>query len=204
LAAAAAAVLVGVVGSTAFACANLATLSLSVPAARPGSTVMVTGTSFAVPRARDAAITPVVVHWQSRQGEVLAEVVPDRTGMIATTFAVPHAAPGTYVIVATQQSPRPAAAAPPGAPVPVYDELGTPALASFQVLGPGQVYVAPSEARLEPVSSASDFDSSTWLVLMVTFGAVAVSLFAGGLIAFVYQARQPKPAPRAWVPDGWW
>jgi hypothetical protein len=34
---------------------------------------------------------------------------------------------------------------------------------------------------------------------------VAVSLFAGGLIAFIYQSRRPKPTPKeAWVPDGWW
>lgn len=193
-----------VVGATAGACANLATLSLSVGLARPGATVIVTGASFAPARTADAPASTVVLHWQTRYGDVLAEAVPDRRGSIATTFTVPQVAAGTYVIVATQQTLRPVAGAPEGQPSPLVDEVGTPALVSFQVVGPGQALVAPLAPQPAAVTTPSDLDSSIWIVLMVTFGSVAVSLFAGGLIAFIYQSRRVAPtAQEAWVPDGW-
>lgn len=201
----AAALALVVLGATAGACANLATLSFSVGAARPGATVLVTGTSFAVPRSPDVAPTPVVIRWQSRTGDVLAEAVPDRRGTVTASFTVPQVSPGLYVVVATQRTPRPAPGALPDQPPVLYDETGTPALASFQVVGAGQILTSPAAPQIEPVTSSSDLDASTWIVLMVTFGAVAVSLFAGGLIAFIYQSRRPKPTAReAWVPEGWW
>jgi hypothetical protein len=34
---------------------------------------------------------------------------------------------------------------------------------------------------------------------------VALSLFGGGLVAFLYQSRQSKlPAEARWVPPGWY
>jgi hypothetical protein len=40
--------------------------------------------------------------------------------------------------------------------------------------------------------------------MTAAFGAVALSLFGGGLVAFVYQSRQAKvPAEARWIPPGW-
>lgn len=198
-----AALIVGL-GATAAACANLATLSLSAPAGKPGATITMTGASFVVPRASTGlATTPVVVRWRSQDGPVLAEAVPDRHGSISATVTIPDAKPGYYVIVATQQTPRRAPGALPEQPPTIVDEPGTPARASFEVLGPGAVR-ARATAVAEPVGVSTDLDSTVWIVLTAAFGAVALSLFGGGLIAFVHQSRQSKmPAESRWVPPGW-
>ena len=195
-------------GASAFACANLATLSLSTGAARPGTTVTFTGSSFPVPRASTGlSPTPVVVHWQWEEGPILAEVTPDRNGTISASFTVPEARPGTYIIIATQKTPRPIPGAPPEQPPAYFAEAGTPARASFEVLAPGAVAVIRSSA-VEPVDMSDgqgQLDSTVWIVLTAAFGAVAMSLFGGGLIAFIHQNRKSKePARARWVPPGWY
>jgi hypothetical protein len=201
------AVVVGV-GSTAFACANLATLNLSAGAARPGATITFTGASFAVPRASTGlAPTPVVVHWEWEEGPVIAEVVPDRHGSIAAQFTVPEARPGTYILVATQKTPRRVPGAPEDQPLAYFAEPGTPARASFEVLAPG----ARASQRTAVVEAADategqdQLDATVWIVLTAAFGAVAMSLFGGGLIAFIHQSRKARePATARWVPPGWY
>jgi len=196
------------VAASAFACANLATLNLSAGAARPGTTITFTGAGFAVPRSSTGLMpTPVVVHWEREDGPVIAEVVPNRYGTLAAEFTVPETRPGTYVIVATQKTPR----RPPGAPedqAPAYfAEPGTPARASFEVLAPGAV-----ASERNPVIEAGDgadahgqLDATVWIVLTAAFGAVAMSLFGGGLIAFIHQSRKSRePATARWVPPGWY
>jgi len=191
-------------GATAFACTNLATLVLSTPKGRPGALVTLTGVSFVYPRASSGlAPTKVVIHWQSDSGPVLAETVPDRFGSISAAFTVPEATPGIYVITATQLTPRVPAGAPPDAPPVLFAEAGTPARATFEILGAnGSAVERPA---VEPVGEApGDLDSSVWLVLTAAFGAVALSLFGGGLVAFVHQSRQAKvPAEARWIPPGW-
>jgi hypothetical protein len=202
--AAAAAFLVAL-GATAFACTNLATLVLSTPKGRPGALVTLTGASFIYPRATSGlAPTKVVVHWQSDTGPVLTETLPDRFGSISASFTVPEARPGIYVITATQLTPRVPAGAPPDAPPVLFPEPGTPARASFEVLGANGA-AAEAPAAVEPVTDAAgDLDSSVWLAMTAAFGAVALSLFGGGLVAFVYQSRQAKvPAEARWIPPGW-
>ena len=195
-------------GATAFACANLATLNLSVGAARSGTTVTFTGASFAVPRASTGLTpTPVVVHWQWEDGPVIAEVVPDRYGSISAQFSVPETRPGTYIIVATQKTPRRAASAPEDQPPAYFAEPGTPARASFEVLAPGAI--APERTTtfdLAETGQAQDqLDATVWIVLTAAFGAVAMSLFGGGLIAFIHQSRKSRePATARWVPPGWY
>jgi hypothetical protein len=195
-------------GAGAYACANLATLNLSTGRAQSGTTVTFTGASFAVPRASTGLTpTPVVVHWQWEGGPILAEVTPDRHGSISASFTVPEARPGTYIIVATQKTPRRPAGAPADQAPAYFAEPGTPARASFEVLAPGAVAVERTPA-VEPVDvsdSPGQLDATVWIVLTAAFGAVAMSLFGGGLIAFIHQSRKSRePATARWVPPGWY
>ncbi len=200
--------LVAGLGASAYACANLATLNLSTGSGRPGTTITFTGASFAVPRAGTGVNpTPVVVHWEWEEGPIIAEATPDRYGTISASFTVPEARPGTYIIVASQRTPRLVPGAPADAVPAFFAEPGTPARASFEVLAPGAVPVIrtpPAEAS--DVSGASgQLDSTVWIVLTAAFGAVAMSLFGGGLIAFIHQSRKAKePARARWVPPGWY
>ena len=45
------------------------------------------------------------------------------------------------------------------------------------------------------MANGGDSGATGLIVLMVLFGAVALSLFAGGVIAFLHQVRSRKPAP---------
>lgn len=196
------------VGAAAFACASLATLNLSIGSGRPGTTITFTGAGFAVPRAGTGFTpTPVAVHWESEEGPIIAEVVPDRYGSISAQFTVPETRPGTYIIVATQKTPRPAAGAPEGQPPAYFAEPGTPARASFEVLAPGAVATHRSaivESGDVP-ESQGQLDATVWIVLTAAFGSVAMSLFGGGLIAFIHQSRKSRePATARWVPPGWY
>jgi hypothetical protein len=196
------------VGASAFACANLATLNLSVGSASAGATVTFTGASFAVPRASTGlAPTPVVVHWQSQDGPVLVQATPDRYGSISASFTVPEVRPGTYIIVATQLTPRRTPGSPPDQAPTLFPEPGTPARASFEVLAPGARASVrnPSLESVDAAEAQGQLDSTVWLVLTAAFGAVAMSLFGGGLIAFIHQTRKSRePATARWIPPGWY
>ena len=114
---------IGVIGiplaivATAFACANLASAKLNRAAASPGTTVSFMGRNFN----SNAAASPVAIRWNGRGGQVLATARPARTGKVSTTFKVPNAKPGYYIIVATQTGPngRPASGTPGRAPIRV-------------------------------------------------------------------------------------
>lgn len=194
-------------GASAFACARLATLNLSTGSGQPGTTVTFTGAGFAVPRAStDLSPTPVVVHWEWEDGPVVVEAVPDRYGSISAQFTVPETRPGTYIIVATQKTPRRAPGAPEDQPPAYFAEPGTPARASFEVLAPGAF--ASQRSSVVEAGDGSDpqgqLDATVWIVLTAAFGAVAMSLFGGGLIAFIYQSRKARePATARWAPPGW-
>jgi len=192
-------------GNTGPAHANLATLSLSTGRGRAGSTIALTGAAFAVPRAGSGlAATPVVVHWHGEDGAVLAEAVPDRYGSISATLTIPEVRPGTYVLVASQLTPRRPADAPPEQAPVLFPEPGTPARISFEVTGAGSVAARPPP-QPDPVAANSEFDSTVWIVLTAAFGAVAMSLFGGGLIAFIHQSRRSRLTAEArWVPPGWY
>jgi len=200
--------LVAGIGASAFACANLATLNLSAGNGRPGTNITFTGASFTVARPGSGQeTTPVVVHWQWEDGPVLAEATPDRYGTISASFTVPDARPGTYIIIASQRTPRAVPGAPPDQPPAYFAEPGTPARASFEVLAPGEGPVLRSAApeTNEITDAQGQLDSTVWIVLTAAFGAVAMSLFGGGLIAFIHQSRKAKePARARWVPPGWY
>lgn len=192
-------------GATAVACTNLATLILSTNRGRPGAAITLTGASFVYPRSTSGlSPTKVVVHWQSEGGPVLAEAVPDRFGSISAAFTIPEASPGFYVIVATQVTARVPAGAPPDAAPVFFAEAGTPARASFEVLGQAGTPAARAAPAQEVGSAAGDLDGTVWIVLTAAFGAVALTLFGGGLVAFIHQTRQSRiPARARWVPPGW-
>ncbi len=173
-----------VVGAAAFACTNLATLNLSSTAGKAGDVVTVTGSSFSVPRDGSPAL-PVQLRWNGVNGTVLAETTPDRAGNISATFTVPDGMPGYYVLVATQRDAK------------GIDTYGTPARASYQILGPnGQSVVTPAAgAAAAPVPSEPN--STGIIALTVGLGALGLALFAAGFIAFVRQTRAATTAATA-------
>ena len=173
-----------IVGAAAFACTNLATLNLSSTAGKAGDTVTVTGSSFAVGRG-DAPTFPVQLRWNGVDGMVLAETTPDRAGNISATFTVPEGMPGYYVLVATQKNAS------------GVDTYGTPARASYQILGAnGQsVVTPPAGAAAAAVPSAPS--SSGIIALTVGLGVLGLALFGAGFVAFVRQARATKAAATA-------
>lgn len=165
-----------VTASTAFACTNLATLNLSSASGNVGDTVTLTGSSFRVPTG-NAAPLPVTLTWNGAAGPVLAQVAPDGAGNISATFAVPAGEPGYHVVVATHKDAE------------GKDTFGTPARASFQILGPN------SEAAAQPVSNkapvtASEPSSSGLIALTIGVGVLGLALFGAGFTAFVRQARR--------------
>jgi hypothetical protein len=166
-----------IAGAAAFACTNLATLNLSSTAGKGGDSVTVTGSSF---RVATATANPgdVVLRWNGVEGTELARVVPDKAGNISATFAIPQGQPGYYVIVATQKSPA------------GVDAYGTPARASFQILGAnGQSVVTPAVSSAGSTVASSP-SSSGIIALTVGLGALGLALFGAGFVAFVRQARR--------------
>ncbi|MDQ4069640.1 MAG: hypothetical protein M3203_09275 [Actinomycetota bacterium] len=177
------------VGAAAFACTNLATLNLSSTAGKPGDVVTVTGSSFAVGRG-DAPTFPVQLRWNGVDGMVLAETVPDRAGNISATFTVPEGIPGYYVLVATQRNAQ------------GVDTYGTPARASYQILGPNGQSVVAAPPASAAAALPSESSSAGIIALTVGLGVLGVGLFAAGFIAFVRQTRAatkaaPAPARRS-------
>jgi hypothetical protein len=178
-----------VLGATAFACTNLATLNLSSTAGKAGDVVTVTGSSFAAARA-DTPALPVQLRWNGVDGKVLAEATPDKAGNISATFTVPDGQPGYYVLVATQKDAK------------GVDTYGTPARASYQILGPNGQSVVTPPAQATASSVPSEPSSAGIIALTVALGVLGVGLFAAGFIAFVRQTRAaaagtPAPARRS-------
>ena len=158
---------------TAFACTNLATLNLSTAAGQAGDTITVTGSAFSV--SDDGPSHAVVLNWNGADGEELATTTPDSAGNISATFAIPEGQPGYYVIVASQVDEEGQA---------MY---GTPARASFQILGPGGESVVQPAAPTPAV--AADPGTSGIIALTAILGVLGLALFGAGFGAFVKQMR---------------
>ncbi|MEX0658559.1 MAG: hypothetical protein WD080_05455 [Egibacteraceae bacterium] len=176
------AVAMTMVVGTAFACTNLATLNLSAAAGQAGDSITVTGSSFSVPS--EGETPAVVMTWNGAEGEELASVTPDSAGNVSATFEIPDGQPGYYVIVASQMDEE-------GEPM-----YGTPARASFQILGPGGESVVQPAA---PTPAVADGGSTTGIVAMTAIlGVLGLALFGAGFSAFVKQLRgreEPETAP---------
>lgn len=167
---------------TAFACTNLATLNLSAAAGQAGDTITVTGSSFSVPD--EGTVPAVVMTWNGVEGEELASVTPDSAGNVSATFEIPDGQPGYYVIVASQMDEE-------GEPM-----YGTPARASFQILGPGGESVVQPAAPTPAV--AGDAGTSGIIAMTAILGVLGLALFGAGFSAFVKQLRgreEPVTAP---------
>ena len=166
-------------GVTAFACTNLATAAVSAPNGQAGAPLTFTGSSFAAAEAGEAP-SPVVVHWGSADGPVLAELTPDARGAVSGSITVPQADPGHFVIIATQVDAE-------GEP-----QFGTPARVPFEVLGANGESTPAPVSQAAPASPGSD-SGGTSMVLVL--GIVAACLFAGGLAAFRQAPRGPSAVP---------
>ncbi|MGH9150556.1 MAG: hypothetical protein ACRD0F_09495, partial [Acidimicrobiales bacterium] len=136
----------------AFACTNLATLNLSSATGKVNDSIILTGSSFRVVATNVASSDPVVLTWNGTTE--LARVQPDKGGNISATFNVPEGAPGYYVIVASQKNPQ------------GVDAYGTPARASFQILGANGPLTAPG-AGATPAALASEGSGSGIIALTV-------------------------------------
>ena len=112
--------------SVAYACTSLATLSLNPSHGPPGQTVTVTGRGFAQHDPSDARTgQPVEIRFDSTRNPVLARGAPSGPGGEFTVqIQVPNVAPGSHVVIATQNR---ADGRPAG---------GTPARQAFTVTAP--------------------------------------------------------------------
>ena len=173
-----AAVAILMTAAVGFACTNLATLNLSTPQGKPGDVVTVTGSSFST----RAPVADVVLRWNGVDGPELARVQPDKAGNISATFIVPESQPGYYVLTATQKDER------------GVDTYGTPARASYLVLGPnGQKVTPPAPAPAATVVSPES-GSGGIIALTVGLGVLGLALFGAGFTAFVRQGRRAPEA----------
>ncbi len=169
--------------ATAYACTNMAQLNISSARGRPGDVITITGSSFGVVCVCGPSQppTPVKIRWNGINGEVKAEMMPDKAGTLSAAFTVPDAKPGYYVIVATQRDD-------------VYhiDAAGTPARATFEVLGANGESVVGTDV-LASADLAGDPETSSGLIgLTIGLGALGLALFAGGSIAVLRQAATRK------------
>jgi hypothetical protein len=165
-----------VTAAGAFACTNISTLNISDSSGRPGSAVLITGTSFgnSSPTGRRTTTPlPVRIRWNGTGGETLAEVLPDAAGNISASVTIPlQAAPGHYVIFAVQQD------------ADGYHMYGTPARIAYEVLTPdGRPAPPPAVASAEP--SAGQAGTSGLPLALVLLGASGGALFVAGFVTFV-------------------
>ena len=131
--------------SIAYACTALATLSFTSGSAAPGATVSGTGRGFnGGGHGTEAGATPVVLHWQTRNGPVLTTTAPtDAAGNISYSFTVPaNTAAGQYVVIGIQTDPAKG--------TPFY---GTPARQALQVTVAGSRTSERVESAPAPVAA---------------------------------------------------
>ena len=193
-------------GSTAFACTNLATLNLSSSSGKPGDAITVTGTGFLAnadempmdgmvmedmgkggsammgTTAGLAARSPVVLRWNGPDGPVLADAIPDRSGTISVLFTIPETQSGSYTVLGVQKNAH------------GYDVYGTPARAPLQVIGVGQP--AGEAVRGAGPEGAGQATSTGTIALTVGLGVLGLGLLAAGAITAtrVVGSRRSVPA----------
>jgi hypothetical protein len=90
------------IASVAWACGDLATVTLDKKVASPGESVSITGKNYA--NTAPGGPSAVTVRLQSRKGTILT-TVPATLGRISDTFTIPASvSPGWYVVLATQNN----------------------------------------------------------------------------------------------------
>jgi len=168
--------------ATAFACGSLATLKLNRATAPVGGEVKAVGGNFnSSPRA-----STVQLRFNGRNGKVLWEGRPAASGRLAGTFAAPAAAPGYYVIVATQTGPdgRPAAGTPGRAPLRIKRAAaGSKSAAAV----PAVPFAAPATGDGPPPAVTP--------VTVLAIGLLGLVLLGGGF-GVLRLARHRRRGPR--------
>ncbi len=169
----------------AWACTNLATLNLSQSAVQPGANIGVTGSSFATAAKGGQE---VLISWDAVNGPVLAKAMPDPTGNIATSIAIPaDAQPGYHVLIATQNSVDQKKGT-------ISAAYGTPARAAVLIGAAAPADAAQPAAA--PAAVAADASSTGMLILTVLLALMGIGLFGAGLGLFVRETRRRGvPAP---------
>ena len=121
------------VASTAYACANLATLYLNKSGGKPGTVLKGDGRNYASPTTRPPAGPPsqVTIRLDSRTGKVLWQG-PAPDGRIQPRFAIPRARAGYHTLLATQQRAdgRPHAGTPGRATIKISGRTSRGAVAA--------------------------------------------------------------------------
>lgn len=168
-------------GAAAFACTNLAVLSMSSTAGKVGDQITVTGSSFRVNSANLAASDPVILRWNSVDGPELARSQPDKAGNISAQFTIPDSPPNHYVVMAVQRDARGVNAG------------GTPARASFQILGASGPPPALSPPSSTGAAAAAPSSSTGMVALTVGLGVTGFALFGFGFVAMTRQRRRDLP-----------
>lgn len=173
-----------VLGASAWACTNLATMNLDASHVQAGDTVQITGSSY---KLVENGGQEVVVRWDGLDGEVLATTVPNSVGNIDVSITVPSAAePGPHVLLATQEVERDS-----GELVAVH---GTPSRVSLTV-GAEAVTDAPPPAASAPTAAAVGGPNAGLIALSALLGLAGIGLFAAGATQFIREAQQPRPVP---------
>lgn len=183
----AAALSAGIIASTglnAIACTNLSIISGGLQG-QQGSSVTLSGHGF------DTGSNPIMLHWGSQQGPVVAQGRADAFGNFKISFVVPkQIANGAYVIIATQADKDGQAV------------FGTPARVSFQVGVPvtaqGQgAHHAPAVAGVPvnaPVAAPVLAQPAlpAWMGSIALIALLGVLVFAIGLMLFTAEVRRPR------------
>ncbi|MGH9124209.1 MAG: hypothetical protein ACRDZ8_05705 [Acidimicrobiales bacterium] len=161
--------------SSAWACTSLASLNLSSSSGVPGSSVNLNGSSFSP---NPGPIQAVVVHWNGINGPVLATITPNAVGSISGTVTIPQAAPGQYVIVATQSDGMGGQA------------FGTPARAEYAIGVPAAATAPPVAAPASGGLATTTSASGSLIALTIAFGILGVALFGAGVGVYMRQTRR--------------
>ena len=137
------------------------------------------------------ARAPIVLRWNDVEGEVLATVPPapdpdPRRGVLDAAVTVPNAAPGPYLIVATQQA------------VDGLLTWGVPARVRVEVVGPagaplvGAASAVPEAGLLDRM--ATEGSRRAWQMGLAAALAAVVALAVTG-VALAIARRHPQAAP---------
>ncbi len=157
------------VASTAWACANLATVGLDKTVAAPGDSLVVTGKGYSGHgSSTNVGDSDVTVTLSGRKGQVIGSADVSAAGRISETMRLPaNVSPGWYVVMATQY-------AADGTPKP-----GTPGRTRIRIQGARAAVASPwSSAKPAgpaglPSSSAIDGGGTAALWMGLTLGLLA-------------------------------
>jgi hypothetical protein len=170
----------------AFACIPIAMLNLSPNSVSPGQTVKASIQQASV-RAGETA-NPVVFHWQTLNGQVLATATPTESGTTAT-FTVPQVSqPGDYLVVATQQQK------------PGSSSWGMPARAVLHVSVNGSAPASNSGPAAAGSSNSAGLATapgmSPGILALIAIGVAAVAISLAGLAVWGVERASSARAQR--------